>query len=218
MAKYRIESVKIEGFKAFTKPRLIDISGNIVFIFGNNGNGKSSVIEAIRWCLSGGEKEETLRNTLYVGDCCVEVNLKSADGLLTIHRRLRQGLGKSDVKVYTSDKKDVNFTDIFPYTSRLVGQGVYILAASQVQPPGRQRADITQFGPVLYEYLGLTEIREIIATIREILELCETDKGKLDAKAEELKRKLQDQLSEVDKKLQSLVTADVSPENSNTAI
>jgi len=207
MAKYRIESVTIEGFKAFTEPKSIDISGNIVFLFGKNGNGKSSIIEAIRWCLSGGEREETLRNTFYEGDCCVEVKLKSADSPLTIHRRLRQGLGKSDVKVYTSDNKDVNITELFPYMSKLGGEGVYILSASQVQPPGRQRADITEFGPVIYEYLGLTEITEIIATIKEILELCEADRVKLDAQAEELKHKLQDQLREVDKSIESLVTA-----------
>ena len=50
---FRIKNVAIEGFKAFTKPQSFDLDGRHVFFFGENGLGKTSVVEAIRWCLFG---------------------------------------------------------------------------------------------------------------------------------------------------------------------
>ena len=66
-AKYRIARVTIEGFRGFTRPQTIPIDGQNIFVYGENGRGKSSIIEAIRWCLfgapSGGDIE--VRNTFY---------------------------------------------------------------------------------------------------------------------------------------------------------
>ena len=46
-SKYRIESLEIEGFKAFTNKCEIKLDSKPTFIFGENGKGKSSIIEAI---------------------------------------------------------------------------------------------------------------------------------------------------------------------------
>ena len=65
-AAFRIHRLHIEGFKAFTEPQTVDIGGH-VFVFGRNSLGKSSVVEAVRWCLFGlpGRRELAARNVLY---------------------------------------------------------------------------------------------------------------------------------------------------------
>jgi len=204
MAKYRIDSVQIEGFKAFTKSKTIPFGEKNIFLFGDNGSGKSSIIEAIRWCLFGGEKEETLRNTFYQGDCRVDLRLNGTDETLEIHRRLRSGLGKSDVGVLSSKGEEANITDLFPYMSKLGGEGIYVFTASQLQPTGRSRADISQFGSVIYAYLGLSDIREFLQILGDTLEEYQARKGQLDCDAGALKTDLETRWKEVEQQLEAI--------------
>jgi chromosome segregation ATPase len=53
IAKFQLRSVSIEGFKGFTHPQTVTFSGKHAFLFGKNYSGKSSIVEAIRWCLFG---------------------------------------------------------------------------------------------------------------------------------------------------------------------
>lgn len=46
---FRVQTVAIEGFKGFTSRQVIDFQGRHAFLLGKNGNGKSSIVEAIRW-------------------------------------------------------------------------------------------------------------------------------------------------------------------------
>ena len=81
--KFRINSIAIEGFKGFTNRQAIQISGKHLFIFGPNGYGKSSITEAIRWCLFGltGRPDEIVRNQFYApADCFVELELVDQNG------------------------------------------------------------------------------------------------------------------------------------------
>lgn len=55
-ARYRIDSLAIEGFKAFGVPQEIPLAGRYCFLFGANARGKSSIVEAIRWCLFGSRR------------------------------------------------------------------------------------------------------------------------------------------------------------------
>ena len=50
---FRVGRITIEGFKGFTTKKEVDLQNRHVFLLGSNGNGKSSVIEAIRWGLFG---------------------------------------------------------------------------------------------------------------------------------------------------------------------
>ena len=46
---FGVQAVEIEGFKGFTSSTTIDFKGRHVFLLGQNGNGKSSIVEAVRW-------------------------------------------------------------------------------------------------------------------------------------------------------------------------
>ena len=66
---FRIQTVAIEGFKGFTARQVIDFEGRHVFLLGKNGNGKSSIVEAVRWGLFGstGRRNEIVANRDYTG-------------------------------------------------------------------------------------------------------------------------------------------------------
>jgi DNA repair exonuclease SbcCD ATPase subunit len=72
-AKYRISQITAEGFRGFTEPQSIQIDGKNALVFGLNGQGKSSLIEAIRWTLFGSPsgRDIEVRNTFYTKGQCV---------------------------------------------------------------------------------------------------------------------------------------------------
>lgn len=48
-----IKSLKLNYFRGFTKERSLDLSSPVTIIYGGNAVGKSSVLNAIEWCLFG---------------------------------------------------------------------------------------------------------------------------------------------------------------------
>ncbi|MGI0079549.1 MAG: AAA family ATPase [Nitrososphaerales archaeon] len=86
--KYRIDSIEINEFKAFTNQQRVPIKGKTTFIFGNNGLGKSSIVEAIVWCLYG--TESNVRNQFYHGSCVVSLYLSQSDDASKIWRITRR--------------------------------------------------------------------------------------------------------------------------------
>lgn len=101
-ARFRLDSVTIEGFKAFTNSQSIPLHGKHVFVFGPNGFGKSSILEAIRWCLFGlrDRPETEVRNSFYPsGECQVQLNLLADDGVWRLSRCLRPGADRSRLTI-----------------------------------------------------------------------------------------------------------------------
>jgi DNA repair exonuclease SbcCD ATPase subunit len=206
MARYYIESIEIEGFKGFTEPKTINIGGKGVFIFGDNSTGKSSIVEAIRWCIFGGERrEEIYRNVNYGGDTRVELRLRGSEGTVRLRRRLRPGIGKSDIDVYGPSEERLGYTELFPYISRLGGEGIDVIAATQAPSIGKPRADISQFNRVIVEYLGLGQVQKILEILAKLLEEKEDIKGRLASEAENLRKRLQSHLEEINYKIEGLL-------------
>ncbi|HOC02982.1 MAG TPA: AAA family ATPase, partial [bacterium] len=56
-----IKNIKTKGFRGFVDEKEFELSSPITILFGENGKGKSSVLNAIEWCLFG--KESTGQNT-----------------------------------------------------------------------------------------------------------------------------------------------------------
>jgi len=48
----KIKTLKVKGFRGFTKEKEFDFAP-VTILFGPNGTGKSSTLNAIEWCLWG---------------------------------------------------------------------------------------------------------------------------------------------------------------------
>ncbi|MDE0079033.1 MAG: AAA family ATPase [Caldilineaceae bacterium] len=158
---FRIENVSIEGFKAFTNQQTFYFWSRHVFLFGQNGLGKTSIVEAIRWCLFGlaSRPGEIVKNQFYDGPCVVQITLAASDGQWTMQRRLRLSGGDSDIIIRDPSGLARNLEDVFPQLSRIgPREGTHVIYAAQQPSSRRPEADITDFSYVVYRYLGLEEV------------------------------------------------------------
>ncbi len=58
----RIKEITIRGFRGFNKEQTISLDSNLTFVYGLNGSGKSSLVEALEW-LFFGEISRRLRSS-----------------------------------------------------------------------------------------------------------------------------------------------------------
>ena len=49
----RLEHIEISGFRGFASKQLFDLSADAIVVVGSNGLGKTSLLDAIHWGLSG---------------------------------------------------------------------------------------------------------------------------------------------------------------------
>lgn len=173
-AKYRIEELSIEGFRGFTTPQSLSFHGKNVFVFGQNGRGKSSIVEAIRWCLFGSAAgaDIEVRNTFYTNqECRVSLKLSGTTGTLRIERELRPGQERSRQIVRDSAGGEIRARDVLPQLTRLgAHDGTQVIFAAQ-HAAGRQiNADISDFGRVLCYYLNLENVPDILKALASLLE------------------------------------------------
>ena len=50
---YKITSVKLDGIRGFNKATEIELNEGLTVFHGPNGTGKSSILQAIEWCITG---------------------------------------------------------------------------------------------------------------------------------------------------------------------
>lgn len=172
-AAFRIHRLEIEGFKAFAELQSFDIGGGDIFVFGKNGHGKSSVVEAVRWCLFGaaGRPDAEFRNVFYsAGECRVELELEGRGGRWRVQRRLRPGARESELVIRNPSGAIVARAEVFPRLASLgPHEGTQIIFASQQSTHGRHQADITRFDKVLYAYLKIDDVPDLLDRLDEEL-------------------------------------------------
>lgn len=173
-SRFRLHSIIIEGFKGFTEKQRVTLDEKHAFLFGKNGLGKSSVVEAIRWCLFGiAERPETeVRNAYFdVGECRVEMEFKAPDGIWHIERRLRPGADRSRATITNPKGEEVLQSEVFPYLARMgPREGTHVIFAAQQYTGRRPQADISDFHKVLYSYLHVEEVPDLLDRLEKLLE------------------------------------------------
>lgn len=173
-ARYRIDKVTIEGFRGFTTPQTVALQGKNLFIFGPNGRGKSSLVEAIRWCLFGSQsgKEIEVRNTFYErGDCAVTISLAGGDGPLQLRREMRPGGDRSRLTIRNAANEEVSLKAALPELARIGhDQGTQVIFAAQQATGRHATVDLADFTQVLCFYLHLEDAPELVKRLRRILE------------------------------------------------
>jgi DNA repair exonuclease SbcCD ATPase subunit len=173
-ARYRISRITIQGFRGFTNPQTIAIGGKSAFVFGVNGQGKSSIIEAIRWGLFGSitGQDIEVRNTFYPqAECAVAIELTSADGPIEIRRELRPGTNLSRQTIRDAAGNTVLEKQVLPQLARIGHQeGTQVIFAAQHAAGRQAQVDITNFTRVLCFYLRLEKAPELIDTLDTLTE------------------------------------------------
>ena len=209
-ATFRIDCISIEGFKAFTRPQKFDFGGRDIFLFGPNGFGKTSIVEAIRWCLFGlaSRQGEIVKNQFYSGNCIVQIDWRGPDGIWTMQRRLRASGGGSDQTIRDPSGAERNLDEVFPHLSRIgPREGTHVIYAAQQPSNRRPEADITDFSYVVYRYLGLEEIPRLAEVLSGLSEDWEAQETKICRDVEELGDLFSERISEVDKDLNRITSS-----------
>jgi len=50
---YKIKSIEVEGFRGIAKKQQLELDKPAVLLYGGNHQGKSSILNALEWCLFG---------------------------------------------------------------------------------------------------------------------------------------------------------------------
>ena len=169
---FKIESVEIEGFKGFTLRQTIALAEAPTFIFGGNGSGKSSILDAIIWCLFGARGgEANVRNDFYqsgAGNCEVILHLKHDSGKWRIERRMRPMSGEAPYVLVDSKGERRNLEEVLPLTKLGHGPGATVIFADQ-EPGRRHIHDFEDFEELIASYLGLGLTKSLIRSLDEEL-------------------------------------------------
>ena len=223
-ATFRIDKVKIEGFKAFTSEQSFDFGGRHVFLFGPNGFGKTSIVEAVRWCLFGlaSRPGEIVKNQFYNGPCIVQMTLNGPDGQWTMQRRLRTSGGDSDRAIRDPSGNERNLEDVFPELSRIgPREGTHVIYAAQQPSSRRPEADITDFSYVVYRYLGLEEVPRLSDVLVALSNSWKIQEEEVSGDVDDLGDEIAGRLQEIEEDLSRIVAdppwgAELTPANADT--
>ena len=196
---FRIKAVTVEGFKGFMKPKEIDFDGDHVFLLGKNGNGKSSIIEAIRWGLFGSARRpnEIVANWDYTGRCRVEIKLLKEGKLWDLRRTLIRGASGGSDPVLTDEKGKVHpVGEIMPQLDSVyAGEGMHIIFAAQSSPLRRQPEDLTSFERTVFNHLGLSHPRALLSQVDNFLGKQEAIEDSLGEQITDARKELDDQIA-----------------------
>lgn len=199
---FRIQSVAIEGFKGFTARQVIDLDGRHAFLLGHNGNGKSSIVEAIRWGLFGstGRPNEVVANRGYSSGCRVELDLLREGRRWSLRRTLQRGVrGGSDPVLRDENGQVHPVGEIMPQLeSADAGEGMHIIFAPQGTAFRRQPEDLLPFERTVFRYLGLTSPRAFLDQLRDFVREQEVVENNLGQQITEAASVIDKRISELD--------------------
>ena len=199
---FRIQSVAIEGFKGFTARQVIDLDGRHAFLLGHNGNGKSSIVEAIRWGLFGstGRPNEVVANRGYSVACRVELDLLREGRRWSLRRTLQRGVrGGSDPVLRDENGQVHPVGEIMPQLeSADAGEGMHIIFAPQGTAFRRQPEDLLPFERTVFRYLGLTSPRAFLDQLRDFVREQEGVENDLGQQITEAASAIDKRISELD--------------------
>ena len=200
---FRIGRITVEGFKGFTQPKEIDLRNRHVFLLGRNGNGKSSVIEAIRWGLFGstGRPNDIVANRGYGGRCRVEMSLARAGKEWRLRRLLTYGAsGGSDAALFDEDGKEHLIRAVLPQMDSLdAGEGTHIIFAPQSAPLRRQPEDLTPFERTVFGHLGLTHARAMSGHLKTSVAEQADEEAILDQRLSAVRKQVDGRVAELER-------------------
>jgi exonuclease SbcC len=104
MPEFNLSKIEISGFRGFTVPQSISFGDPLTVIYGENRNGKSSIINAIEWCLFGSEVAAIKYGDIRERDAWEVKNLNSANCQVQCEFQSRDGKTLRVKRTYRSPK------------------------------------------------------------------------------------------------------------------
>ena len=208
---FSVQGIQVEGFKGFASSTDIEFNGRHVFLLGENGNGKSSIVEAVRWGLFGSayRPNEIVKNQHYPGDCRVTVKLMRDGRLWNLSRTLSLGTDRTSEPTLTDqDGERHPIRKIMPQLDSVdTGEGTHIIFAPQSAPLRRQPEDLEPFERTVFNYLGLTRPRALLSSINTFLEEQTDAEHTLDKELDEARSNIDDQVAQQETIRTSILSA-----------
>ena len=207
---FLIGRITVEGFKGFTKPQEIDLKNRHVFLLGRNGNGKSSVIEAIRWCLFGstGRPNDIVANQGY-DRCRVELNLTRDGNEWRLRRNLIRGIsGGSDATLLDEHGNEHAIRVVLPQMDSLsASEGAHIIFAPQSAPLRRQPEDLTPFERTVFGHLGLTHARAMLSHLKAFVHEQEEEETTLDGLVSDVRKDVKARIAKLEQQRRLILSS-----------
>lgn len=115
---YRIRSIRLQGIRGFNKPEEITIGDDVTLLYGENGSGKSSLLQGIEWAMTGtipfmkgGDfaREDAIVNLFTRSKkASVELSLQKDGAYITLQRTRKMGTrtatGKQPLELKVGDQ------------------------------------------------------------------------------------------------------------------
>ncbi|KPK77003.1 MAG: hypothetical protein AMJ89_03195 [candidate division Zixibacteria bacterium SM23_73] len=184
----RLKTIDIEGFRGFTQKTPIEFDKPIALLFGGNHQGKSSVLNAIEWCLYGDEcigEKSGIRERVGTGEMAwrvvndnsdkahVKLEIEGEKGAITITRTEAKRKGKRGKSIKISlengtekegDEADQELAKLLRVSFRDFAATVYqhqeTIHDFVMQKPSEQ-------SDVMDRLLGLSDYRNILDGIKK---------------------------------------------------
>src|SRR3989338_3866220 len=176
--KFSIQSIEIEGFRGVNEKKVFDFDKPLVFLFGNNGSGKSSVLGAIEWCLFGDlayirymesrTKDELINTFNLDGKCKVKISLKYDNETYTLTRekelvtRESSLILKTPHEEFTDDEAQAKCFTLFSLSFDDFYRAVYL---HQESIRGLLTDDPKERDKSMDRLFGLERMRDIIESV-----------------------------------------------------
>jgi len=184
----KIKKVEIEGFRGFTQKTSIEFENPVTLLHGGNHQGKSSVLNAIEWCLYGDEcigEKSGIRERVGTGEMAwrvvndnsekaqVKLKIEGEQGIFTITRAGVKGKGKKGKSIKISlpdgtekegDEGDQEIAKLLRVSFKDFATTVYqhqeTIHDFVMQKPSEQ-------SDVMDRLLGLSDYRNILGGIKK---------------------------------------------------
>lgn len=198
--KFFIQSIEIEGFRGVNEKKSFNFDKPLVFLFGNNGVGKSSILGAIEWCLFGDvayirymesrTKDELINSFNLDGQCKVKIVLKYNNEIYSLMREKELGTRDSSLLLKTpngefaDDEAQAKSFTLFNLSFDDFYRAVYL---HQESIRGLLTDDPKERDEAMDRLFGLERMRDIIESVplRDIkgtIEELQTKKEKIEEK------------------------------------
>lgn len=184
----KIKKAEVEGFRGFTQKKSIDFNNPVILLYGGNHQGKSSLLNAIEWCLYGDKcigERSGIRERVGKGDMAwrivndnsekaqVKLVMEGEQGEFSIVRTEVKGMGKKgkSIKIYSQDGTEKEEDETDQEIARLIRVSFKDFATTVYQHQETIHDFVMQKpseqSDVMDRLLGLSDYRNILDGIKK---------------------------------------------------